>query len=327
MNEHVQERLKKEEHEFEESMRRTARRQWLAMFVLGGAVAAALAYGYHVLTAQSSSIAALPGLQQSVSSMSDRLSKAESGVKEWASGLAGLRDRMTKMEGTVDSRLRRASLEADAAADKAARKVKVEMDRRAIDMEGKLARLASRDDRDQTKLASLEQELQGVKRELAAQRARSGENGSAIAAMREDARHYQESSGQRLAAVRNEVESGSRELEGMKRDLAVKRIDFEVTKNHPRELVPGISVSVTGTNVSYRRVKGYVWLMPDRKTIWLKDQQAMEPVVFYSKVDGKRRELVFTGVTRDGATGYVVIPAATGSSMMTAGVLGVRGTE
>jgi hypothetical protein len=326
MNEHVQERLKKEEREFEESMRRTARQQWLAMFVLGGAVAAALAYGYHMLTAQSSSIAAIPGMQQSVSSMSDRLSKAESGIKDWAAGLAGLRDRMTKLEGTMDSRVRRANLEADAAANKAARKVKVEMDRRALEIEAKMARLAARDDHDQTKLASLEQELQGVKRELAAQRARSGENGSAIAAMREDTRRYQESSGQRLEAVRNEVESSSRELQGLKRDLAVKRIDFEVTKNHPQELAPGISVSVTGTNVSYRRVKGYVWLMPDRKTIWLKDQQAMEPVVFYSKVDGKRRELVFTGVTSDGATGYVVVPAAE-SNRMTAGLVGVSGAQ
>ncbi|MCC6361946.1 MAG: hypothetical protein IT165_00385 [Bryobacterales bacterium] len=326
MNEHVQERLKKEEREFEESIRRTARRQWLAMFVLGGAVAAALAYGYHMLSAQSSSIAAMTGLEQSVSSMNDRLSKAESGIKDWAAGVAGLRDRMTKLEGTVDSRVRRASLEADTAADKAARKVKAQMDRRALEMEGKLARLTARDEQDQTKLASLVQELQGVKRELAAQHARSGENGSAIAAMREDTRRYQETSGERMAAVRNEVESSSRELQDMKRELAVKRIDFEVTKNHPQELAPGISVSVTGTNVSYRRVKGYVWLMPDRKTIWLKDQQAMEPVVFYSKVDGKRRELVFTGVTSDGATGYVLVPVA-GMSRITAGLVGVSGAE
>ena len=47
--------------------------------------------------------------------------------------------------------------------------------------------------------------------------------------------------------------------------------------------------------------------MPERRTIWLKAQNAGEPVVFYGKEDGKKRELVITNVTEGSITGYLLL--------------------
>jgi hypothetical protein len=51
-----------------------------------------------------------------------------------------------------------------------------------------------------------------------------------------------------------------------------------------------------------------MWLMPDRRTIWLKGQGAQEPVVFYGVKDGKKREMVITNVTKNSITGYLLLP-------------------
>jgi hypothetical protein len=53
--------------------------------------------------------------------------------------------------------------------------------------------------------------------------------------------------------------------------------------------------------------------MPDRRTIWLKEQNAGEPVVFYSKQDGKKRELVITSVTEGSVTGYLLLAGESGA--------------
>ena len=90
--------------------------------------------------------------------------------------------------------------------------------------------------------------------------------------------------------------------------LAVERVNFEVAKGHSQELAPGISIGLTGTDVQYRRVKGWMWVMPDRRTIWLRNQDAQEPVVFYGLTDGKKRELVITQVAKGSVAGYLVLP-------------------
>jgi hypothetical protein len=43
----------------------------------------------------------------------------------------------------------------------------------------------------------------------------------------------------------------------------VRRVTFEVSASHSRQLVPGISLGLTGTNAANRRANGWMWLTPD----------------------------------------------------------------
>jgi sortase A len=83
------------------------------------------------------------------------------------------------------------------------------------------------------------------------------------------------------------------------------RIGFDVGRDHSRQLAPGIWFGVTDMNPEARRINGWMWLMPDRRTIWLRDQSIDNPVVFYSMRDGKRRELRLTKVTENSVAGYL----------------------
>ena len=102
------------------------------------------------------------------------------------------------------------------------------------------------------------------------------------------------------------------------------RIDFELSKGHSRELAPGISLGITRTDVAFRHVSGWMWVLPDRRTIWLRQQGAQEPVDFYGYNDGKKRELVITSVTKGSVAGYMLLPkegsaAESASSLVHAG--------
>ena len=105
-----------------------------------------------------------------------------------------------------------------------------------------------------------------------------------------------------------ETERQTVEPNPVERKPGTTRVFFELSKNHSRQLSNGISLGLTGVEEASSRVNGWLWVMPDRRTIWLRGQKAREPVVFYGHLDGKRRELVITSVTRDSVTGYLIAP-------------------
>ncbi|MFN0164927.1 MAG: class D sortase [Bryobacteraceae bacterium] len=82
------------------------------------------------------------------------------------------------------------------------------------------------------------------------------------------------------------------------------RVAFQIIKGHSGQVAPGISVGVTDVDVAARRVDGWVWVMPDRRTVWLRDHRAKEPLIFYQ--DGERRELMIGSVTASAASGYLL---------------------
>lgn len=100
---------------------------------------------------------------------------------------------------------------------------------------------------------------------------------------------------------------GDIRVEATNTETGAKKIYFTVSKNHSRELAPGISIGITDTNASDQRVDGWMWLMSQRRTVWLKEQAARDPVMFYGYRDGRRREVMITSVTRNSATGYMLI--------------------
>jgi sortase A len=82
------------------------------------------------------------------------------------------------------------------------------------------------------------------------------------------------------------------------------QIGFDIPQGHSRELVPGkIWFGLSSADPTIHTVDGWVWVMPDRRTIWLRDVDARQPFIFYQ--DGGKRELVFASVARNSAQIYL----------------------
>jgi sortase A len=81
-------------------------------------------------------------------------------------------------------------------------------------------------------------------------------------------------------------------------------IGFNVSEQHSRELVPGkIWLGLSSADATNHTVNGWLWIMPDRRTIWLRDLDTRQPMEFYQ--DGEMRELVITSVARTSVKGYL----------------------
>jgi sortase A len=91
----------------------------------------------------------------------------------------------------------------------------------------------------------------------------------------------------------------------VRHESARHNVAFTVAEGHSRELVPGkIWLGLSSADSELNSVSGWLWVMPDRRTIWLRDVDTHHPIVFYQ--DGEKREVVLTKVARTSATGYLL---------------------
>jgi vacuolar-type H+-ATPase subunit I/STV1 len=294
----------RERHEIEDHWEATKRRHrifgagWL---ILALAIAAGAWYAYPTLKRHDAVLTQVAGVQKLVDSLGDQMKQADDKLQSWANDQQELRDQIAKL----GQRMEAASKQAKESSANLLQRVQAQIDSRMEPVQTRLAHLESASDNEQTRVAELQRELSQVRRDMTRQ-------GEELAAVRRQVEENGTSHDRQLASLKSNLqESDDRnrsEVNALQRKLAVRRVDFEVTKNHSRELAEGVSLGVTGTDIRYRRASGWMWLMPDRRTIWLKNQGAQEPIVFYGVKDGKKRELVITNVTKNSVTGYLLLP-------------------
>jgi hypothetical protein len=164
---------------------------------------------------------------------------------------------------------------------------------------------AKQSDTSATQVAALQEELNQVTAEM---QRRVSQLNEELDRVRWQVNETGSQNERAVAALRESEQRNRAEVDALANKIAVERVDFEVSKNQSREVVPGISLGVTSTDVTYKRVNGWMKVKPDQRTIWLNGQGAQEPVIFYGNKDGLKRELVITNVTRDKVAGYLLLP-------------------
>jgi len=280
---------------------------WIAIGVLAAGIAGLCWYG-STLRHAPAVLAQFPALQQSFESVNARLAATEAKVKNWDGNQQELEAQVAKLHIEMTSRVRAASKQARNLTADLYKRLHAEMAAQTQGIATQISRLESASETEQASVEELHTAL-GALREQAAEQA--GE----LRKVKDELDRAGANHGQQLAALAEQMGSKAREVEELSNKLDVKRVDFEVTRNHTGPLTGEISLSVTGTDVSHRRITGWMWVMPDRRTIWLHGQGAQQPVVFYGYADGKRRELVITNVTRDSVTGYLLLPGDSDTSL------------
>lgn len=264
-------------------------------------VAGFIWFAYPTLKRNDSSLAKLGGVAKSVDTLGGRLDQQKSKLAEWSNSQDQMRDQLTvlgkDLRSRIDAARKQANRYADALFDRARKQEQTD----SQEANAKLARLELSRDADQTQIAQLQEELARVRQDASQQAVDLNEVRRLIA-------ENSATANQKLAGLEATQERARQDVDGIHDKLAVRRVDFEVNKGKNEELAPGISLQISGTDVSFRRVSGWMWVLPDRRTIWLRDQAAQEPVVFYGYPDGQKRELVITNVSKSSVTGYLLVP-------------------
>lgn len=267
-------------NEVQQLQRRTTS-LWVAMVALAVALTGVVGYGYLALEKHNIKLSQLPGVQESLKLVGERVDAVEGKLSTWAADWDLLQARMEKLDRRVNYSRELARTEARKLASQVQERLEAELDEYAQGLDARLALLESSHE---------------------AQRARLGQLREEVAAVRRD-------TGLDLARLHQQVSRGERNLDNLARSLEPRRVEFELSKERTRELAAGISLRITGTDVRFQRVKGWLWLLPDRRTLWVRGLQAQQPLRFYRKEGGEPSELVITQVGKDSVAGYLLLPA------------------
>jgi peptidoglycan hydrolase CwlO-like protein len=279
--------------------------------ILALAIIAVAWYGYPLLQGRRETLAQFNNVQKVVDGFGGRMNAVDSKLQSWSADQQNMRDQMTKLGQRMAARVEKQGKQVQKSSAEMFRRMQEEINDQIKGMQTRLTRVESSSVTANERVADLQRELGQVRSEMAEQ---ANELRAVRSEMRNDARNDQ----LQVASLKNGEERNRKDVGAIADKLALRRVDFEVTKHHERELAPGISLTLTGTDVSYRRVKGYLWVAEDRRAIWLRSQAAQEPIIFYGYKDGEKRELVITNVTKDSATGYLLLPKTANSTEVAA---------
>ena len=80
-------------------------------------------------------------------------------------------------------------------------------------------------------------------------------------------------------------------------------VRFEIVSGHSAEIGPGLSLGISDARNG--RADGWIWIMPDRRSVVFKNQGIGRPLVFFQ--DGARRELTLTRASSDAVSGSIYL--------------------
>ncbi len=296
-------------HDMEEQWERAHRGHRIlgvALLLLTLAIAGGGWYAYQALRRHEVALTQVPGVQKFVDAIGDRVKQTDQKLASWADDQQNLRDQMAKLGQKMETRVASATKQAQVSWAEMYRRFQAQIDERMQRVDTRLTHVESASDGQQTRIAELQRELG----EMQVQAARQAFDLTAVRNKMEESGATHE---RQFARLQQSEDADRRDVDAIGQKLAVHRVDFEVSKNRSRQLAEGISLDVTGTDTLHRSASGWMWVMPDRRTIWLKGQNAGQPVVFYGHEDGKKRELVITNVTKGSVTGYLLLPGESGA--------------
>jgi hypothetical protein len=248
----------------------------------------ALAYnGYEWLRGQDAQISHLFGSQGTLTTLGQRADAIENKLQGMAGDWQGMTQRVTQLEGRVTADAAQTRRYADNLSQKLHQQITTEIDARTSPLDARLSQLESEEASQHAQISQMQANDANLKQE--------------ISSVRED-------NGRALSGMQQQEADNARDVSAISQKLDRQRIDFELAKGQSKELAPGIELRIRGMNPAYQRYKGALWLLQDRRTVWLKDQSVNTPVRFFHKDGGEPYELVVTDVTNKAVAGYLLAP-------------------
>lgn len=298
--EQTREDIKDIRWELEDHGRKSSRTGWTAA-VLAVALVAACVYGYFKFQRDASLLAQFPAVESALNAVGQRVNAAEEKIRTWSGDWEGMNSRLGKLEKTTTANLHLARQYATEQAANVHQELQAEIDHRSQSVDATISDLQATHQQDQKQIAQLQRQVASVR----------GETSDQLAQSRQE-------TGRQLGDLRSEVDRNRDDFDHLARQIDHRRLDFEISKDQTREVAPGITLTVSSTNVSYQRIEGRLHVIADGRILWIRGQGIQQPVRFYSHQDDRPYEVVFTRVLQDSAVGYVLVPAGNAANFSAA---------
>ncbi len=270
--------------------RRGAAGLWTALAALAVALAVAAVYGYSVISNHNAKLEWVTGRVSSLGALRARTKKLETLLGDLKARQASLETQVQKVGTDWKSGLNLVQLRAADLVANARQREGNDLNQRAAALNSQVAQIVSRQHSEQALIAQLQRELAYTRQDLASTKTRYSRD---------------------LAAIQQQQVSSKQEIDSLSDVLSVDQIEFNAERNRDEEIVKGVSLHLTGTDLAHQRFRGWIWIAGSRRRIWVRNHPAELPVAFYPKPDGDVYELVVTKVGPEDVSGYLLVPSDT----------------
>ncbi len=280
------------DHRAQPTPRRSNLAVWFVLMVLALGLLGVSGYLYLALRNNHVTISQVPGLLRSIPALGGRLNATEAKLRGFTANWDGLTTHMAELDRKFDSSLHATRNQTRELVGQATGRLQAELDRRSEAVDARLNNVESMQRQDQARLAQLNDQLR-----------------EQVSSLREQLADAQKNNGRDLANMQEQVSNNQGDLHTLAQNLHRDRVTFEIVKNSPTELAPGVTLTVLKTDVDHQRFRGYVSLTEEGKTLWLNNLSAKEAVDLYAQANGHPYSLIVTTVSPDGVVGYMLLPA------------------
>jgi chromosome segregation ATPase len=289
-----------------------ARRTKVLSIILGLMIVSLIAsvwYSYPVIQSQKANVAELFTVKNVTDMMGERVSAVEARLNDATVGLPALMDRMDQLQTGMKSNLQAARSQAVAAATQMGQRIREEFRESIQNVQTRVAGVESNQREAHESVAQLKAEVERLQRELTAVQAQASASLETVKQLQGE----QQASAAEISGLGKRMSSSEAAVGALNNQVNRQRVDFQVPVKGSEQVAPGIIVTIQKSDVKKQQIDGTLKIVADGRTLPLRELIVQKPITFYTTGEERPIELVFTEVSRNGVSGYVLMPSA-GSS-------------
>lgn len=260
---------------------------WAGLAAIAVALVAASVYGYWLLEQQDIQVAQIPGIVRSLPELHQRMVSTANALNAARIDQQNLAAQLQSVDAGANAALENTRQQMTALVGQMQRHLLTGMNQTSTALQAQVSQLLSQQGSYQNRLAQLETQLIQARADLTNAR-----------------REY----AQELADLRSEQIAQSQQLVALNSALPTRQIVFQIQKNQPTNIAPGVSFKLTKTDVGHQRFDGFIVAAGEQKLL-LQNQGLQNPVVFLPSDEGKPLLMVATRIDHQSVAGYLLVPA------------------
>ena len=249
---------------------------------------------YPTSRGQQKDAADILGLQTVTNSLGGRMGSVETNIGKMTAVFPALAQRMNQLE----SNLKTAQDQAQTAATQVGQRIR--QDLKAI--QSRVFSLESNQRESSERVIHLQQQVADLQREIATVR----EEATGKIKELDDA---QLTSTRAFSGLNERVTTNQTALSTLVNHVDQKRIDFEVSNRQAKEVAPDIYLTLTHADTRKQEVDATLKLGQDGGYVTIRGQGIRKSVLFHIPDERRPIELVFTQISKNGVSGYLMMPA------------------
>jgi cell division protein FtsB len=156
------------------------------------------------------------------------------------------------------------------------------------------------------RMNQLQEQVPGLQREIAA--IRDAKKGSAATGKINELNNAQQVSSRESSGLKEPVLTNQTAPNTSDNRADRKRIDFEVSSLQAKEIAPNLYITLSRADAGQQEIDATLKLGEDDGYVTIRGQGIRKPVLFHIPDESRPIELVFTQISRDGVSGYLMMP-------------------